>query len=129
MIERLLILLPTPMMLPPITGASETNPEGVALAASSADTALLPCAPDPGCPAFVVPGVALCWAFDWPCAGCPNPEAPKPVCCALAPASPPGWQGPTRSRQVLAPRDLGSRRRANRTPSRAPRPVRQMPGN
>src|SRR5713226_45977 len=95
MMDRLLILLPTPMILPPITGLSAfTIPEGAALAASSADTAPLPGDPGAVCPALVPVGVAPCCALAWPGAGCPNPEAPKPVvCCGLAPAGAPSGPG------------------------------------
>src|SRR5713226_9912069 len=88
MIDRLLILLPTPMMLPPITGLSAFPiPEGVALAASSADTALLAGVPGAVCPAFVPAGVAPCIALAWPCADWPNPEVPTPVLgCAVIPS-------------------------------------------
>src|ERR1700726_759047 len=88
MTERLLILLPTPIILPPINGLSLfTRPLGVAFAASSAGTVGL--WPPGG--EFVGPFVPP-WAgsvfgvFDWP-----KPDKPKLFgCCALVPAGTPG---------------------------------------
>src|ERR1700730_19253895 len=92
MTERLLILLPTPIMLPPINGLSLfTRPLGVAFAASSVGAAALwPPGGEfvVGCSLlFVPPGAVFVFGvFDWP-----KPDKPKLFpCCALFPAGTPG---------------------------------------
>src|ERR1700732_485921 len=78
MTERLLILLPTPIMLPPINGLSPlTRPLGVAFAASSVGAAALwPPGGEfvVGCPLLLVPpgAVFVFGVFDWP-----KPDKPK----------------------------------------------------
>src|ERR1700730_16198193 len=90
MTERLLILLPTPIILPPINGLSLfTRPLGVAFVALSVGAgALGPPVGEFGCPPLLVApcGVVVFGGFDWP-----NPDKPKLFpCCGLFPAGTPG---------------------------------------